>query len=171
MTSYCTRCGAALTDGDEFCGGCGSPVKDRAAQPAQAVRHPQAVVHPPRQAPSPQRSDAAARASTTPPRASALPPSAPQPPSDSRPRFPPLLVAVVRALGVALGLDVLSMLGSLVQDIDRNMAFNKWSAWDTPQALHANAVHAGGLGLVWGLILGGAWGWVKLTRDRRRAAR
>ncbi len=164
MARFCTRCGAAVTDQDQFCARCGSPAQGRSAQPALAVGQPQAAVHPPMSVPTLKRSDDTARAIAT-------PPLGPQAPSGSRTLLSSILIVAARMLGMAVGLAVFNMIGSFGGDVDRNMALNTWSRYDTPARLHEHAVQVGRYGLVWGLILGGIWGWIKVARDRRRARR
>ena len=75
MLRFCTKCGAALSENDPFCGKCGSPVQGLLAQPALSVGQPQAAVHAPTLAPSLQRPNMVAQAASAPPNSEPLAPS------------------------------------------------------------------------------------------------
>lgn len=161
MPRFCTRCGAALTEQDQFCARCGCAQRG-SAQPALVSGSAQVAVLPPTNAQPPQQSDR---------RTQAAPPSAqvnPQPATSGRTRLHPLMGVALRALCLAVGLDIFSMFLSLVQDINNNIGLNKWSYFDTPRQLQDNATRAGGLGLVWGMLLGGIGGMIKLKKDARK---
>ncbi len=166
MPRFCTRCGADLTEQDQFCARCGCAQRG-SAQPALVSGSAQVAVLPPTNAQPPQRIDREKQAAPPAPPTPA-PHAAPQPASSGRTPLMPMVMVAVRTLGFAVGLELYCEFVSMLQDTNNNLFLNHWSPLDTPRQLRDNANHAGGLGLVWGLLLGSVGSVLKLKRDARK---
>ena len=169
MARFCTKCGATLNENDPFCGRCGCQVQKTLVQSPVGAGTPQVPRHPPTSSSFSQESRMSAQAASASPQTTTVSPQTTSlAPTSNRSRLPLFVIIVFRVICIAYGLAIFCMFGSLMQDVDNNMLYNKWNSLATPQVLHDHAVTAGGLGLLWGILLGSVGSWIKAARDKRR---